>query len=307
MTLQEIYDILNSSVARKPVSLFIPDEDEFRNAISEIMQYYKGKMFRIGAFYFYEVEPSFDPKTAEPALLGSLMTCSVGLVPAQEPRRCLIDQPSGDGIFAGNSMLGTQVPVIGTSLQDWIVNQDISAQFSIKAKGALLKLEYFPKLRLIWSEVRFMTIDKAKAYLGERRATYAQELPVEGLKVPGQSALVFGPLLLLSLLIILSSHLRHLRSMSGTLPEFPWIGLYNGKFDKFFTAGSIVLMPVAACILEAMSFSYFTGLIWICACCTPLLLYFGVSSVRDLAGIRERRDVLARKVSRSAVKKKREQ
>jgi hypothetical protein len=56
-----------------------------------------------------------------------------------------------------------------------------------------------------------------------------------------------------------------------------------------------------------MSFSYFTGLIWICACCTPLLLYFGVSSVRDLAGIRERRDVLARKVSRSAVKKKREQ
>lgn len=298
MTLQEIYDTLTSNAARRPFSLFTPRDEALKEKLNEWLPKYKSKMLKIGALYFDEVKSSIDVKTVEPAPAGVLVVCSAAYVPPQEPRRCSIPyskaNAKGERILTSSLVLGESVPIFGSSLEDWITNQEVTKQFAVHTGKGDIRLDYFPNLRLIWSEVQFMTIDKAKAYLSDRRATYTQDLPIEGLKASGQSALVLGPILLVCLLVLLRSHLRHLRYMTDDIPNFPWIGFYNGLTEKLFTTGSIALLPVIACILEAIFFTYFTALLWICGVAAPLLLYLGILSIRDLKEIRHRREIAAK-------------
>ncbi|MBV6823558.1 hypothetical protein [Pseudomonas sp. PD9R] len=294
MTLQEIYDTLTSREARSPFELFVPSDEQLKEKLSEWLPAYKSKKLGIGAVYFDEIKPVLDVQTATMVPAGVLVICSASIVPPQEPRRCSVANTKADTkeerIFALSEVRGESVPIIGSSLEDWIANQEITKQFAFYRGKGDVRLDYFRNLRLIWSEVRFMTIEKAKAYLSDRRATYTQDLPIEGLKASGQSALVLGPILLICLLVHLRSHLWHLRCMKDDVPEFPWIGFYNGLTDKLFTAGSIVLLPFIACILEAIFFTYFTALLWICGISAPLLLYLGILSIRDLKEIRNRRE-----------------
>lgn len=299
MTLQEIYDTLTSKAARRPFSLFTPRDEELKEKLNEWLPKYKSKVLGIGAIYFDEIVSALDVETGEMVPAGMLVACSASVVPPQEPRRCSIAKAKAnvkdEGIFASSEVRGESVPIIGSSLEDWISNQEITKQFAVYTGKGDIRLDYFRNLRLIWSEVRFMTIEKAKAYLSDRRATYTQDLPIEGLKASGQSALVLGPILLICLLVLLRSHLWHLRCMTDDIPEFPWIGFYNGLTEKLFTAGSIALLPFIACILEAVFFTYFTALMWICGISAPLLLYLGILSIRDLKEIRNRRETSEKK------------
>jgi hypothetical protein len=151
------------------------------------------------------------------------------------------------GIVGGPGLVDGHIVRLKESLSTWM---------SQKAGSTALRLEgtpplpIFPNILKVVDEVGNPELNEAVSLLKQRRALTEKDLSVFGVAIPGETALVVGPISMLLGLVYLLEHIRHVRRLWCEPYEnalaFPWIAIFPGRLPVLLTHVSIFGLTSAA-------------------------------------------------------------
>lgn len=125
----------------------------------------------------------------------------------------------------------------------------------------------FPRLKEVWDVVKPLTIGEAKdALLRHSRSSREQSakpLSIFGLTIESRDASLFGPILVISLLVYLLAQVRHLASIRPkdfkTLVFFPWVGFFDDLIGKVILLFTILIFPLISSVMIVIVSNYSIG------------------------------------------------
>ena len=112
------------------------------------------------------------------------------------------------------------------------------------------KIIPFPKLKMIWDEMKDLTLEIASKVAESSIIIKKQKinLPLLDLELEKEWVMYGGPLALLLLYFYLFLHINHINSLLSRHKEilmyYPWIVLYNNRLAYYFSTFSLVVLPI---------------------------------------------------------------
>ena len=144
-----------------------------------------------------------------------------------------------------------------------------------------------PKLKNseVWFDVRDKTINQAEIYLKEkskdRNESQTKPLSILGFSVPSIYAWLLGPLVIITLLLFLTIHTNQLNVLLDKFDKketYPWIGVYDGFWNRLVFCFIIFGLPLISCFLALKSSNLET--------CTKVIIGFIYLTIIGAIGIK---------------------
>ncbi|HET8670562.1 MAG TPA: hypothetical protein VFM05_08050 [Candidatus Saccharimonadales bacterium] len=152
--------------------------------------------------------------------------------------------------------------------------------------------ESFPQLERESVTFRDMSLDKVTAVLEALARKPTERFEAFGVKIPTVTALTLGIPVLLGLQIYLWLHVKALKNVLRSFPQFshfPWVGIYDLRVATWLTALTAFAMPVVVVGILLSQEAAARGKLWpwvLAAAGVLLSSYVAISTQRVLTSIR---------------------
>ncbi len=176
-------------------------------------------------------------------------------------------------------------PVLSATFSSWMDRQESLRDLRFRQNSHTL---VFPKLRPVWDQVRASTIDAAIAALGQNIAASKKHITVLGLNVSEDVVSLVAPLAILSLVVYLLTHLKHIWQIRegniAILMSYPWMALFPETLARLLTLVTLLLLPTTANVVILLRvWDIHSPLAWIGLACFVLSLLVEVGVLKKLA------------------------
>ncbi|WP_303315274.1 hypothetical protein Q4Q34_15755 [Flavivirga abyssicola] len=112
----------------------------------------------------------------------------------------------------------------------------------------------FPKLRLVWDEIKELDLTSAIDHLDARifESQYSNGFSVFGIKIDKKFVTIIGPLTTLVIILFLFMQLRQIRILQKRegmdFEKVNWVPLYSGSLSFLIGLSSLVVIPIVCAI-----------------------------------------------------------
>lgn len=176
-------------------------------------------------------------------------------------------------------------PVSSTSFSSWLDEQESLRDLRVRQNSHDL---VFPSLRPVWDQVRASTIDAAIAVMGQNIAASKKHITVLGLNVSEDVVSLVAPLAILSLVVYLLTHLKHIWQIRegkiAILRSYPWMALFPETLARLLTLVTLLLLPTSAnAVILLRVWDIHSPLAWIGLGCFLLSLLVEAAVLKKLA------------------------
>lgn len=272
----------------RPIRVFVPDSGSFESSLLNWMHRLAPQLPRESRYVRdlkIELDTFADDVNAAP-LRGKLGS-----------------EDGTQGILGSPGLVSGRVVNLKETSLMWIKQRPVGATLRFEGSPPT---PMFPNLLNVADDVGNSDLNQAVSLLSQRRTLTQKDLSLFGVAIPGETALVVGPLAMLLALVYLLEHIRNVERIWRDRHDegivFPWIAIFPGHLPALLTHFSILGLTSSAMLgLLLRSFDSSSVLAWIGA---GLALACGATAcVISWTVVELRRDVAAGEGRSTAVEK----